>query len=116
MTVHGSTGSKLAGTVGASERQTLWGISDAKALILASQLHNLKAGKKPAVPWKIHWAAGRKLQGRNLHQKIKKQSICSVLRIARAASFVNLCSSQGQYKNLQDQNMQRASMPVDLTA
>ena len=73
MTVDGSEGSKLAGTVGASEPQTLWSISDAKAIILSSQLHNLKAGKKPAGPWKIPWAAGRIMQGRNLQQKIKNK-------------------------------------------
>jgi len=67
MTVDGSAGSKLAGTVGASEPQTLWSIFDAKAIILASQLHYLKAGKKPAGPcqWEIPWPAGRIMQGRD---------------------------------------------------
>ncbi len=119
MTVHGSAGSKLAGTVGASEPQALWSISDAKASILASQLHNLKAGKKPAGPWEIPWPAGRIMQGRNVHQKIRineKHSICSVLRIARAASFVNLCSSQSKCENLQHQSKQRTSVSEDRTA
>ncbi len=80
MTVDGSEGSKLAGTVGASEPQTLWSIFDAKAIILASQLHflkaGMKAGKKPAGPckWEIPWPAGRIMQGRNFKKVARKNS------------------------------------------
>ena len=113
MTVHGSAGSKLAGTVGSSEPQALWSISDAKAVILASQLHNWKAGKKPARPWEIAWPAGRIMQRRNLHQKIQNKRKNTVFVLSCALLGLHYLSTCARVKaNMKICNNKTSSIPV----
>ena len=99
MTVHGSTCTELAGTVGASEPQSLWCILDWKP-ILASWSH--KAGNKPAGrPSNIPWPAGDKVVSPYRPQVRREHQNRSGRRVVSVNPDFQIDQSETQTKTLQ---------------